>query len=372
MNTTLCHKNDRVCRNLLEAIRNGTLQPGARLPGERELAEQNQCSRVTIRRALEKLEEQRVVRRLQGDGTYVSGGAFRPETDFRVALLLNAEEEEELYNDPWLTELLCGIISAGRRYAFNINVVPTRRGEEFHLALENRGQTLSDYDGFIAAKGLSEHEIEILCAGSHPFVTLQIPDSNQTVSYVSIDNRQGGYLAGAHLLSIGCRHIHYIGMSTHGMLGRNQQEGFRQAIREYGLSDAPGDVVHLIGSDDYTESERIIDEMIEKKIPFDGFLIGTDGGTYSVVTALRRHGLRIPEDVSIIMWDDFPWVSKVLRLPLTVVRQPFQEQLASAIGILMKNKDTHNIPNIQQIMQPSLVVRCSCRTPNANHLNQGV
>ena len=149
------NKNEIVYHSLLEEIRNGLLPAGTRLPSERELADQYACSRITVRSALEKLGKKQVIRRIQGNGTFVNGIDTIASNDFRVGLILDAEEDE-LYNDPWLSELLYGMISAGRKQPFTISVIPVAGKEDIVISLRNRGQSLHDYNGFIAARNLSE------------------------------------------------------------------------------------------------------------------------------------------------------------------------------------------------------------------------
>lgn len=358
------NKNEFVYRSLLEAIRCGAHPTGSRLPSERELADQYSCSRITIRHALDKLGKKQVIRRLQGNGTFVNGIDPLPSSDFRVGLVLDAEEDE-LYNDPWLSELLYGMISAGGRQPFTISVIPVAKGETIVSSLERRGQKLYDYNGFVAARALSAEEIETLCTVELPFVLLQNENLKRNHSYVSIDNTKGTYLAASHLLAIGCRHLFF-------MLPENSQQfvdrikGFQQALREAGLPANSESFIRTVGEDDCADAERIIAEMLARGVAFDGLLLGTDGCAYSVVSTLRKHSIQVPDDVSVVMWDDFPWVSKALRLPLSVVRQPFREQIVSAIEILMSQRGAAKLSNIQRIIQPSLIIRCSCRTPNNN------
>ncbi len=358
------NKNEFVYRSLLDAIRRGVHPTGSRLPSERELADQYSCSRITIRHALERLEEKQVIRRLQGNGTFVNGVDPCPSADFRVGLILDSEEDE-LYNDPWLSELLYGMISAGGRQPFVISLIPVSRTGTVMETLAKRGQELHDYNGFVAARNLSAEEIETLCTLDLPFVLLQNEKLKGSHSYISIDNAQGAYLAAAHLLAIGCRHLFFM-LPEQLPQYQDRVKGFQQALREKGMPSGEEDFVLRVGVDDCADAERHIENLLARKIPLDGLLLGSDGCTYSAVTTLRKHGIRIPEDVSVVMWDDFPWVSKVLRLPLTVVRQPFREQIVSAIEILMSQRGSYKPSSIQRIIQPTLIVRCSCRTPNNN------
>ena len=354
------NKNEIVYHSLLEEIRNGLLPAGTRLPSERELADQYACSRITVRSALEKLGKKQVIRRIQGNGTFVNGIDTIASNDFRVGLILDAEEDE-LYNDPWLSELLYGMISAGRKQPFTISVIPVAGKEDIVISLRNRGQSLHDYNGFIAARNLSEDEIEILSTVGLPFVLLQNEIQKHIHSYVAIDNAKGAYLAACHLLAIGCRHVFFM-LPKDSPQYSDRIRGFQKALLEFGRPAALENFILPVTKDDCADAERIINRMLARKTAFDGLLLGTDGCAYSVVMALRKHSLRVPEDISVILWDDFPWVSKALRLPLTVVRQPFREQIVSAIDILLSQRRMPRHSAIQRIIQPSLLVRCSTRT----------
>ena len=158
------NKNELLFRQLYEAIRCGEIPNGARLATELELAEQYGCSRITVRSGLRQLEELKLIRRVRGNGTYVSSEGVRFSGRRNIAIVaveVRANDFDEV--DPYFGQLMSGLLRHGNIYDYAANLITMRPEEQsFMEAFGRQNINLSDYDGLIFAKQLSDEEIDAL------------------------------------------------------------------------------------------------------------------------------------------------------------------------------------------------------------------
>lgn len=353
------NKNEQLFRQLYEAIRGGEIPNGARLATELELAGQYGCSRITVRSSLRRLEELKLIRRVRGNGTYVNSENVRFSGRRNIAVVVSdvrAEDSDEV--DPYFAQLMNSLLRYGNAYDYSASLIPMRpEDRSFMETFEREALDLSDYDGLIFAKQLTDEEIDALEGGRRNFVALQAPEGNREISYVSIDNFNGAYAATRHLLERGRRNIVFLHKSLQEKINCEKVDGYLQALDEYRLN-SPLERRHYECTP-YIEDEgaAIIRRLLEEGQKFDGLIVHGDWATYGAVSVLREHNLRIPEDVALIMYDDFYTIQRILKLRITAMRQPFGEQLRHAIRLLIRQWDQPKQTCTVQLIQPHLMIR---------------
>ncbi|MBN9073415.1 MAG: LacI family DNA-binding transcriptional regulator [Rhizobiales bacterium] len=152
-----------------------------------------------------------------------------------------------------------------------------------------------------------------------PFVVMdRIPVSFRGDA-VTIDNVDAGRLAADHLVSLGHRHV-VVAASTLRLRNiRERCEGVRQAFEARGL-DAPR--IFEVGTDFDPAADALSAFMAEGQRP-TALLALTAIATLGILTSLQRRGLRIPQDMSVVGFDDYSWMQAVSP-PLTSIRQPVE------------------------------------------------
>ena len=347
------NKNDSLFLELQEAIRQGHFPVGTRIPTERELAVNYACSRATVRSSLRKLEKLKFIERVRGSGTYVRETGCREQAVcYRGAIFLEGMGTLG-EDDPFYSRILSGLFQDGKM-GFLPEIHQVRSRESFPWSELD----LSSYAGLIIGFQLSREEGEDLNRVGIPFVALEKPEGDLSVSYVAVDNRTGAGIATEHLLESGRRNPLFLCGETSLHMNRNKICGFFEALEKAGVSADPERIVEIVPYDEKATAEIIRRELPERA-GFDSLLIYGDWATWATVNYLRERGMRIPEDVAVIMYDEFNWVSRALELPLTSVRQPHAEQLRTALAILMRKiRDMHQ-PQVVQTIQPTLLVRRS-------------
>jgi LacI family transcriptional regulator len=183
------------------------------------------------------------------------------------------------------------------------------------------------------------------------------------VDQVLIDNRQGGYLAGRYLVQLGHRRIGYIAGPNQLSLSAQRQTGFRDALAEAEL-DLPDEAV-VQGDFFYTGGASGMSELLRRGDGLTAVFAANDRMAVGAMSTLQRAGLRVPDDVSIIGYDDIPLAS-ALYPSLTTVAQPTTEMGRMCVSLLIERIKMRGdaLPVRRLTLPVRLIVRESCCPPN--------
>jgi DNA-binding LacI/PurR family transcriptional regulator len=173
---------------------------------------------------------------------------------------------------------------------------------------------------------------------------------------VVVDNVRGAADATEHLIALGHRRIGYLegkqGVST----TRERLEGYRAALAAQGIE---GDPALVKSGDSRPESgRRLAAVLLEMPDRPTALLVGNGMMTLGAVEAIHDRGLRIPDDVAVVGYDDMPW-ALALKPALTVVRQPGHELGVRAMELLRQRIREPERSITTVMLQPELVVRGS-------------
>jgi LacI family transcriptional regulator len=168
-----------------------------------------------------------------------------------------------------------------------------------------------------------------------------------------VDNAQGAYLAARHLLGLGHRRIAYIAGPSTNTDAVERREGFRRALGEAGLAPDP----NLVVEGDFTEQSGLlsVEALFARAALFTAVMAANDQMAYGARLALYRRGIRVPEDVSLVGFDDL-FGSSYTTPPLTTVRQSMEEMgsiAATAILGLLRGETVR----LASFMPVTLVIR---------------
>lgn len=201
-------------------------------------------------------------------------------------------------------------------------------------------------------RGVSYEQICAIC-GDVPFVMIDTQPGTATPSVV-IDQHYGEQLITKHLIDLGHRHICEISgpLDWYGAAARHQswQSTLEAAGLEPGMSMA-GDWTAAGG---YAAAVQLLDAGAQ----FTALVVGNDQMAFGAVRALRDRNLRIPEDVSIVGFDDIPEAA-YFEPPLTTVRQRFDALGRQSADYLISLIERPSTPLHQRVLYPQLVVRHS-------------
>ena len=203
---------------------------------------------------------------------------------------------------------------------------------------------------------------ESLRSRAIPFVIIDpAGDPSPDVPSVGSANWSGGLMATRHLIELGHTRIAAITGPEDMMCSHARIDGFRSAMNSAGLSIAPDWI--RFGDFHTTGGQQHGRELLEGPDRPTAIFAGSDLQALGVLEAVRSLGLRVPDDLSLVGYDDIPlakWVSPTL----TTIRQPLKRMAeeASRLVIRMSKAPLENVPRMD--LATSLVVRESTAPPN--------
>lgn len=191
-----------------------------------------------------------------------------------------------------------------------------------------------------------------------PYV-LALRSDGRSMSSVG-DDKLGGYLATRHLLDLGHRRIGIIAGPTYASSSRGRLAGYQWAMTEAGVAVDPSWIVEsTFGIDSGAEAaERLMSGAARPTAIF----AMNDNTAIGALSALVKLGLSVPDDVSLVGYNDIPIVSR-LSVPLTSVRVPFDRIAAEALDLL--SRGAASATGRMRVAPPTLIPRAStapCRS----------
>jgi GntR family transcriptional regulator of arabinose operon len=346
-------------------IRSGKYPFGSALPPERKLAEDYGINRQTVRQALKALAEEGYLIREQGRGTFIARKDIERTVDplnIGVVIYKAALEAQRFFPD-----LLRGISDAVDVDAANVVMVPfdeqTAGVPEGEFC--RRIITQKKLQGLlIVSEELAERELFYLLAHDFPFVLTRIPPyRDKPIDYVCYDHEDGMKQTVAYLSGLGHTKIACIG----GIYSRYYAAlritlAFRQAMAEEGLKIKPD----WIPECDYSgkSSLKISRQLLGTADRPTAIILADDSFAIGVYQAAVENGLKIPEDISVVGYNDLP-IATSLVPALTTIKTPRYEMGRLACEILERRiiaaRDGHTLDlEGARELDVELVTRGSC------------
>lgn len=160
-------------------------------------------------------------------------------------------------------------------------------------------------------------------------VSVASHESGSSVPRVILHDAYGGRLATEHLLALGHETVHHVAINGH-IAPSGRQQGWRQA-----LLDAGAPVPPVIAAGWTAESGYDAGVALSQDSSVTAVLCGNDEIAFGLIRALQDRGIRVPEDVSVVGFDDHPQ-SKFWTPPLTTIRQDFATLGARAVRMVLE------------------------------------
>jgi LacI family transcriptional regulator len=175
---------------------------------------------------------------------------------------------------------------------------------------------------------------------------------------VSVDNEEGGYVATKHLLDHGHKHIGCIGGPSALKPSAGRVKGYKKALDEFGLKLNEANVVSgdFRPQSGYTAAHTILDQDAQVSAIFST----NDMMAVGAIRAINELGKTVPDDISIIGFDDIALASFTTP-PLTTIAQPSYEMGMRAAELLVRRFQHPDSEVIREVFKPALVERSSCQ-----------
>lgn len=216
-------------------------------------------------------------------------------------------------------------------------------------------------DGFIVAIAHRSDSLLLAAAGDLPIVLVNRVVEGNTFTSVSVDNSMGISVAVSHLAGIGHRRIAHVAGPQDLSTGFGRYRGFLDGMTACGLEVDP-DLVVVARAFSESEGFRCGSDLLAASTEFTAVAVANDMLALGVYRALEAVGLRCPEDVSVIGFNDMPFVDRV-RPPLSSIRFPHYRVGLEAAQLVLERIKDRSSPLKVLYLAPELVVRGSTAVP---------
>lgn len=356
----------RISDDIAAGIQSGRYSPGAKLPSEPRLAAEFGVSRGTLRQALASLRQGGYLDSIPGRGTFVRGPKPQvPESRRRVVGLIVPSVTR-----PALPEVLTAIEDElhGHGYSLLIGTSGNTREQENGRVHRILGEGVSGLI-ILPIDGRADPSLyrQLLDQG-FPLVLIDRHIVGLSIDAVLPDNVGGAFMAVSHLIGLGHRRIAFISsdnLSTTSVLERLQ--GYQQALRASEIDVAAELIFTRLPAipPDGTDEDRVIQDnarriarfLSSRPLPTAVFALH-DRIAISVLEASAELGLRVPDDLAIVGFDDDPLAQK-LRVPLTTIAQPRDQIGRTAARMIAERIEGRRTETARIILPTHLVIRQS-------------
>lgn len=362
-NVTSTPKYQRLFESLKSDIVGGRYKPGQKMPSEAALVNKSGASRITVGRAIRELQNLGLVDRIAGSGTYVRNMA----TDHRphlFGLLIPDLGETEIF------EPICqGIASAPEAVEHallwghsDLQASKTERAWRLchqYIAKKVSGIFFAPLEFESDAEKVNARILTALKQAKIPVVlldrrTTKAPERNRP-DLVGINNHQAGYLATEHLITLGCRHIGFLGYHGAASTIAERLAGYNEALSAHRLKPVIDSAIEV----DADKSQPVHWNNKNKLRSVDGFVCVNDRIAGQIMHAFLARKIRVPEDVRLVGIDDVSYAS-LLPVPLTTVRQPTRAIGEAALRTMLDRIQKPKSPPRELLFDGELIIRKSC------------
>jgi len=256
--------------------------------------------------------------------------------------------------NPFYAEVLNGMEVAAREKNYHIILANTQRDykkeeEAINLLLTKR------VDGLLITPVQDrDDDIKNLIEANIPFVIVGRDFKNIEVDAVYNDEVKGGFLATEYLIKKGHKRIALIDGFLYKSPARGRLDGYKKALNKYRISlDESLISVGDINIEDGYERTR---QMLGKNLDFTAIFAYNDMMTFGVMQAIREKGLRIPEDIGLVGYDDIPF-SSLISPALTTIRIEKQELGIESVKLLLSHINGNREKPKKIMLDVDIIVR---------------
>ncbi|GEM81304.1 substrate-binding domain-containing protein [Vibrio superstes] len=257
------------------------------------------------------------------------------------------------FDNSYFASILNGINHCAQNSAYSLRIESSRFSKVREQKVIKQMLNLGVDALVLVVSLLSEDEIKRL-VGTLPILIVAGSDKG-SLPILKIDNVIAGRIATNHLIQLGhTKIVHAHGRLNEGPDAKDRLEGYKQSLLEAGLQV---DSRLIVDGGYYTKTAyNAVLQLIKDDIAFSAVFAANDLSAYGVIQALREHDIAVPQQVSVIGFDDL-YTSEIVTPALTTVRQPLYEigkiALSHICDIMSSNADKPFVPPAELIVRDS-------------------
>lgn len=352
----------RILRNISNPKRFG----GKQLATIKDISQKTGFSITTVSRALNGYSDvsdstRKLIKEAAETLNYSPNGLARglvmKETK-TLGLLVSGMTYKNIDNN-FVFEVLCGINDSAANSDYDLILFSTNTAKQkmktyTQLCRERK------VDGVIL-QGVKTDDpyLQEVLDSDIPCVLIDIPIHSEYVGFVSTNHKQSAQAAVEHLIGLGHRQIAMVNGYPEAFVSKERYEGYSDAMRNAGLSLKPEWIVN--GNFTEEEAQQQASELLKAYPEITAIFCASDMMALGVMKAANEQGISIPDELSIVGFDDIP-TAAYFQPPLTTIGQNMYQLGHEAANLLMGMLKSEDSPKFN-ILQNELVLRSSTAKP---------
>jgi DNA-binding LacI/PurR family transcriptional regulator len=351
-------------------IRKKDYPVGAFIPSERDLCREFKVARLTVRKSLSELVRRGLLESVPGAGNRVVTPGKEPARALAIRCV-TVRNVRPVSLSPFYADIFSGIEQETARSgcqlvfsAFEKTELWDANGKAKASDVRTRAARMlkeGGFSGVIFIDGVPDEFVLAVHKSGVPLVLADKTIAHSSVSSVVPDNTSGARDAARYLLDLGHRRIAFLAAPQDPVVEARYQ-GFLKAHEEVGARFDPK--LFIRGGYEIGPAHAAMKEFLvrhkKQDLPAAVFAIN-DEAAIGVMKALQAQGVKVPDDVSVIGFDDIAWASHA-EPPLTTIRIQREEMGRLAANLLIRQIEAGpgKAPATKLLLQTELVVRKSC------------
>lgn len=352
------------------------LTPNELIPDERELARRLGLSRMTVRRAIMALAGDGLLYRIRGRGTFVTGAKPGVNAPTRIATVAVVApfDQAELRQSFFYYRIMEGLQSATQDYGLALTHCGIKAQAASIATLKLQAEVrailvLGIIDPQVL-QFLARLKLPLLLVDSaqppqplparHRQSARKKPDVYDSITHISEDSV---FRATSHLLNMGHRNIAFLSFGPSGPTPASleRETGFMRALSGWDNTDRVARVIRI--DCNATAAYATVRRLLSDGAAPTGLICATDEIAMGAVSAIKDHGWRVPQDVSVVGYGDLGYFSQPV---LSTIRIPLAEMGRKAAEFLRARLDRPGLPAMHAAFPTEFIARASSDIPRGS------
>lgn len=265
---------------------------------------------------------------------------------------------------PFLSSLISGIETTAQKAGYNVIIMQSHDSyeEEVNLTKSLHSNRVSGVICSLAIETRDTSHFKIFSDNNIPLVFVDRVPINFNTYRVVIDNYAAGYKATEHLISQGCKRIAHLSAGPEfGNLYNDRKRGYIDALKANNLP-VEAELIAKLDKITYKEGEKVTMDLFNLKNPPDGIFAPGDILAVSVVQLAKKRGIKIPEELAVIGFNNDP-ISEIIEPNISTITHPAEEMGKVSARIVLKNIKSIKRDEIKEItfLNTEVLVRRSSK-----------
>jgi LacI family transcriptional regulator len=261
----------------------------------------------------------------------------------------------ESVTSPFFAQIIAGVEQGLRDHGRHLLLGSTHGAPQIEAITELLHSRRIDGMIVVLPTTSSADQTQQLVQSGVPTVFVDVHDDAQA-NTIGVDNHSGAHSATDYLIRLGHRRIGLITGRSDVLVSQIRVSGYRSALRQHAIRFDPG----LIIPGDFSDASgrRAVDQLMALAAPPTAIFACSDEMALGALSALQQRGVNVPDDISVVGYDDIPQAS-TCHPTLTTVRQPLVEMGQLASHTICRIIDEPGQPAVRAVMGTRLIERGS-------------